>query len=52
MWFFGPNIFDAIINGEMEKVRDILERGTKALQRRTVFLLYTMPCITRRKRGI
>jgi ankyrin repeat protein len=34
MWFFGPNIFDAIANGEVEKVRDVLERGTKALQRR------------------
>jgi ankyrin repeat protein len=34
MWFFGPNIFDAIANGEVEKVRDILERSTKALQRR------------------
>jgi len=34
MWFFGPNIFDAIADGEVEKVRDILERSTKALQRR------------------
>jgi len=34
MWFLGPNIFDAITNGEVEKVRDILERSVKALQRR------------------
>jgi hypothetical protein len=31
MWFFGPNIFDAIANGEVEKVRDILEKEYKSV---------------------